>query len=408
MGQSVSNQHPDPPRPEDLPVRVADWCAGRMEDPVSRLAFLRKSVGDRSIIRPIERRLRLPARLRLSRAQLKSIGAGVLVLAALTVLSNSSRVPSPNPAVPHPRTTAGTVTAAGPSVWMVEQSPQSELWSNGLRIERSFETNTQPRRYQALVRDAETNIAAPYRSLPAGIVFHTTESGMAELEENNRGRLRRMTAGLLGYVQQQRSYNFVIDRFGRVWRVVRELNAANHAGQSIWADEHTTYIGLNQSFLGVALELQSECAPDCLSPAQIESTRILVEMLRSRYGIAAQNCVTHAQVSVNPHNFLLGNHVDWLNGFPFAKAGLPDNYRIPPAAIRSFGFVASDGYRAEAAPALRSAIQTAEHERRQAATAANSDESTAIRSGRSRYQRLHRTHALEPDNLTAETSSAPN
>ena len=31
-------------------------------------------------------------------------------------------------------------------------------------------------------------------------------------------------------------YNFLIDRFGRVYRVVQESDAANHAGNSIWAE----------------------------------------------------------------------------------------------------------------------------------------------------------------------------
>ncbi len=65
---------------------------------------------------------------------------------------------------------------------------------------------------------------------------------------------------------------------------------------------------------------------------------MLTEMLRGRYAIAAQNCVTHAQVSVNPASMLAGYHTDWASGFPFEQLGLPDNYAIPLPAITLFGF----------------------------------------------------------------------
>src|SRR4029077_19490572 len=74
------------------------------------------------------------------------------------------------------------------------------------------------------------------------------------------------------------------------------------------------------------------------NPAQIHSARILTEMLRSKYRIPAFNCVTHAQVSVNPSNMLIGYHTDWAGNFPFAEMGLPDNYQLPPASISVFGF----------------------------------------------------------------------
>jgi hypothetical protein len=61
-------------------------------------------------------------------------------------------------------------------------------------------------------------------------------------------------------------------------------------------------------------------------------------MLRSKYRIPASNCVTHAQVSVNPDNMLVGYHTDWAGNFPFAEMGLTDNYVTPPASIYAFGF----------------------------------------------------------------------
>ena len=61
-------------------------------------------------------------------------------------------------------------------------------------------------------------------------------------------------------------------------------------------------------------------------------------MLRSRYKIPGQNCVTHAQVSVNPSNMQIGYHVDWASSFPFERLGLPDNYATPSPAVLLFGF----------------------------------------------------------------------
>lgn len=142
---------------------------------------------------------------------------------------------------------------------------------------------------------------------------------------------------LLEVIRQKRAYHYVIDRFGRVFAVVGEPDAANHAGYSIWADAEGTYINLNDSFMGVAFEGQTGEAKQ-ITPAQIRAAKVLTEMLRSRYGIAAANCVTHAQVSVNPRNMLMGEHTDWAANFPFEALGLPDNYAIPPASFFIYGF----------------------------------------------------------------------
>jgi hypothetical protein len=61
-------------------------------------------------------------------------------------------------------------------------------------------------------------------------------------------------------------------------------------------------------------------------------------MLRSKYNIPATNCVTHAQVSINPSNFQIGYHTDWAGNFPFEAMGLPDNYSQPLASLNLFGF----------------------------------------------------------------------
>jgi hypothetical protein len=100
------------------------------------------------------------------------------------------------------------------------------------------------------------------------------------------------------------------------------------------------YVNLNHSFLGIAFETQTQVGQDLPSanPAQIRAARTLTEMLRAKYHIQSSNCVTHAQVSVNPGNMLIGYHTDWAGNFPFTEVGLRDNYTAPPASISAFGF----------------------------------------------------------------------
>ena len=86
------------------------------------------------------------------------------------------------------------------------------------------------------------------------------------------------------------------------------------------------------------MQSRPDGAGPSVNSAQIHAGRVLVEMLRSRYGIAASNCVTHAQVSVNPRNLRVSYHTDWAEGFPFRSLGLPDNYAHSPASVLLFGF----------------------------------------------------------------------
>ncbi len=117
----------------------------------------------------------------------------------------------------------------------------------------------------------------------------------------------------------------------------------NHAGSSVWAGrgKARSYVNLNSSFLGVAFEGQTGAAQE-VTQAQILAGRLLTEMLRARYSIAAEDCVTHAQVSVNPQNMLIGAHVDWAGQFPFASLDLPDNYALPLPSLYAFGFGSDD------------------------------------------------------------------
>jgi hypothetical protein len=142
---------------------------------------------------------------------------------------------------------------------------------------------------------------------------------------------------LLQFLRREHSYHYLIDRYGRVYRVVEESDAANHAGFSVWSDNQGVYVNLNDSFIGVAFEGKME-QREGITAAQVSAARQLTELIRTRYGIKPENCVTHAQVSVVPQNMRLANHMDWAQGFPWGSLNLPNNYRLPVPAVTAFGF----------------------------------------------------------------------
>ena len=233
-----------------------------------------------------------------------------------------------------------SVAAPSAEVWRVEQTQDFETYSNGLRVENQYAVSHRPRAYRAYSRDDSGGTSGERRTEPVGIVYHTTESLQAPFEPGQNSVLKRVGESLLEYVRRRRCYNFLIDRFGRVFRVVNESDAADHAGHSVWADDRYFYVNLNDSFIGISFEAQTVAAETRLgtSSAQVRAGAMLTEMLRSRYKIPAGNCVTHAQVSVNPSNMQIGYHVDWASSFPFEGLGLPDNYAVPSPAISLFGF----------------------------------------------------------------------
>jgi hypothetical protein len=308
-------------------IRVAR-AAGHIADPVSRLRFLRAAAPPPHSFR------------RRARRNLWILGA--LLLPASLVPMLITRPPA-KPEIVRAiaqRPAAPSQTAQPVTVWQIEQTNDSELYSNGLRISTRYSIAGPPRAYRAFPRQAAAGSATQLRSTPAGIVFHTSESCQAPFQAQETPVIKRLGEQLLEFVRRNRSYHYVIDRFGRVFRVVAESDVAYHAGHSVWADKNWFYLDLNRSFLGVSFETQTPAdggAP-IASPAQLRAAAMLIEMLRSRYPIPAENCVTHAQVSVNPANMLIGYHTDWAGGFPFAAVGLPDNYRQALPSVYAFGF----------------------------------------------------------------------
>lgn len=259
--------------------------------------------------------------------------------------------------------------AAPAKIWVVDSSAAIDTYSNGLRVEKKFATVNRPRAFYAYRRGKELELSLALQDRPVGIVFHTTESHMAEFTPANNRSLRHYGESLIGFIREKKAYNYVIDRFGRVFRVVEENEVAFHAGHSTWADDQSVYLNLNDSFLGVAFETQTVRGDENpqVTTGQIIAGRLLTEMLRTKYGIAAENCPTHAQVSVNPHNMIIGYHTDWAGNFPYEELGLPDNYALAVPAVMIFGFAYDPSFMASTGARMWKGLLAAEDEIREQA-----------------------------------------
>lgn len=311
--------------------------ASKIEDPVEKLRFLRKT---ERRVNQVETVLGRPQYWWLHNRKFWVAAVCLLLIPTYSLLSRRTSA-SNLPEAPLSARARPFKESPLEKTWLIESRSGVETWSNGLRIETKYATTNRPREYYAWNRNQPNSLLTqlPTRRA-AGIVFHTTESTLEELEEQKTRRLKLLGEGLLQYVQKEKAYHYVIDRFGRVFRIVAEDDAANHAGKSVWADDQWAYISLNDSFLAISFETQTRPGDEApiISQGQLDSGRMLTRMLRARYNIPAANCVTHAQVSINPSNFQIGYHTDWAGNFPFEAFGLPDNYDQPLASLHLFGF----------------------------------------------------------------------
>ena len=348
--------------PEKLPgFRTAAWIerkAQNISDPIERLKYLRQATAGRA-----------PSRFGWAPVRLGWEPIAALCLVAVLLSMRSDAHFRRQAEIPR-RVSSTRAQAELPNVWRIEETKDFEVYSNGLRIENQLAVANKPRSYQLVSTSLGLGKGmewGPRRSQPAGIVFHTTESDQAPFERTRQHDLHRIGQETLLFVRNKRAYHFVIDRFGRVHRIVVESDAANHAGNSVWADSQWLYLELNQSFLGVSFEasMQTDQAP--INEAQIHAARVLTEMLRSKYNIAAENCITHAQVSVNPDNMQIGYHTDWAANFPFREVGLPDNYARPLPGLYLCGFVYDRSYVASTGPRILAAIELSEERLAEAA-----------------------------------------
>ena len=361
---------------------LADWIAGQIPHPLIRLRFLQSTMVPRPSLYP---------------GMSYKSWTLVAILVVLLLLTAPASVPRVRAANGVPRLLVAVSPGPArvrveqtPEIWQVEKTDAFETYSNGLRIDNRFAIGTRPRSYLAFSATQPDDVRGERRLVPAGIVFHTTESLQVPFEPGHNSTLKGISVSLLAYVKAKRAYNFLIDRFGRVYRVVRESDAANHAGSSIWSDADWLYLDLNQSFLAVSFETrtlpgQEEAA---VNPAQVRSAAMLTDMLRKRYSIPAGNCVTHAQVSVNASNLRIGYHVDWASSFPFDQLGLPDNYALPLPSVSLAGFEFDADFEHKAGVRVFQEAQLAEQILRDRAAAANVEVPVYRRGLQKRYRRL--------------------
>ena len=333
-----------PISPKKSPMLAAaplvEWRANRISDPIERLRFLRRAAAYRSAV---------PAGFVgfVKHAAVAIFVVGLMV--PLALVSDASALWRKAPPVPltiPARKLEATAADAIPNIWQVEKSRDQEVYSNGLRVETKYIAAPLGPRPAKFVRYKADDLATEESASPFGIVYHTTESHMLPFEASRNSQLKYTGENLAGYVRAKRAYHYLIDRFGRVYQILPDAEHANHSGSSIWGDGKWSYLHLNTAFLAVAFEARTKPEPgqSVATAAQVLAARLLTETLRSRYRIDARNCVTHAQVSVNPTSFLIGEHTDWAADFPFESVGLNDNYESPIAAIGAFGFTADSIY----------------------------------------------------------------
>ena len=312
---------------------LVDLQAAQIADPVARLRYLRQKR-----IEGPETRRRWLRRLwpRPWHAIPPLVLFAFLLIPGPTASGTKTMLDRP---LPLPAASGAAWAAATGDIWLVDRTGSLETYSNGLRIENQFVTANRPRGQFPVFRGSLDHPEIQYATEPRGIVFHTTESLIPPLEKQRTNEILRLGRGLLSYVKQEKAYHFVIDRFARVHRVVPESDVAFPAGSSVWGDPRGVYVNLNDSFLGVAIEAATAEVQGVTS-AQVQALKSLTQFLRTKYRIPAGNCVTHAQVSVNPDPgyYKISYHTDWAGNFPFRDVDLPDNYALPTASVWAFGF----------------------------------------------------------------------
>jgi hypothetical protein len=200
------------PDQSELPRPWVDWTARQIHDPVWRLRFLQ------SVILPPPKASRWKSR--------KTIGLLTLLALGSVAAPLSLRKPGAARAAPPSLPTLPPIHRVEPpvapsaDVWPVEETGNFETYSNGLRIENQYAVSHRPRAYVAFSLNDPEGASGEKRTGPVGIVYHTTESLQAPFESSQNNLLKRVGESLLDYVRRRRCYNFLIDRFGRAFRIV--------------------------------------------------------------------------------------------------------------------------------------------------------------------------------------------
>ncbi len=178
--------------------------AGGIGDPVSRLRFLQMATAQ------------VPASARVRYHWL--IWSAVLLTIVIPFwVRRAAGFPEPPKARllrPEPSLTP---KAKVTPVWQVEKTGDSEVYSNGLRIDTRFTVLNHPRTYLVFRRDGAHAGRPDVRSQPVGIVYHTTESRQAPFEAQDNRVLMRLGESLLEYVRRERA----LPLFDRPLRALR-------------------------------------------------------------------------------------------------------------------------------------------------------------------------------------------
>jgi hypothetical protein len=385
-------------------VVALEETSRKINDPVAKLRYLRGSIAQyqESQAReepPTPRSLALLAGLAV--AAVLAFGGAAWHFSRPAVAAQAPVV-LPVVAEELPALLSGVTPA---TIWLVEKSETSEHYSNGLRIDTAFEVAGEPRQYRLFA--AGRGMRGDVQDKPVGILFHTSESDIWPLDESYNENLRTSSQSLLRYLQRNKVYNYLIDRFGRVFRVVTDETKANHAGHSVWTKKDDIYVGLNASFLGVSFETRWEGGRALpITAAQLSAGRNLTDWLRQQWKIEPDMCTGHGLVSINAKKHLIGHHVDWARGFPFEAFGLPDQYvrMAPHVALFGLGYdVDFLKVMGEPWPGVREAERVLE-------TAALDQGRTVEELRRERqalYDRFQAEHAKEQELLAAERGGRP-
>ncbi|HJQ70718.1 MAG TPA: peptidoglycan recognition family protein [Blastocatellia bacterium] len=336
-----------------------------------------------------------------------AIGTGASVIYAAMRLATSMSPPKDaNPNAPDriagnsdgANAVAAIGTEAGLSldkVWLAESGDGFEFYSNGARVLTEFEIDGKERRFYSFNADALFNDSESFdqESKPIGILYHISESDLLPFAGKYNSSLQGRSRALLEYAREKALYNYLIDRFGRTYRIVRDEQTANHAGNSVWSDGERVYVNLSASFIGICFEGKSEVGaavgPEGINEAQIYAARVLTAVLRSKYGIADANCVTHGLVSVNPSNRLMGYHTDWVAGFPFEAVGLSNKYETELVTVSRLGFAYDQPYIAAAGGKRWAGLERADARLKEAAAVEGVSVEVARREGWKVFQRAH-------------------
>ncbi|HET9532525.1 MAG TPA: peptidoglycan recognition family protein [Blastocatellia bacterium] len=281
-------------------------------------------------------------------------------------------------------------------VWLAEQGDGYEFYSNGARVLTQHETTGAARRFYRFSLDALPGGSDETEAVtaPIGILYHLSESDLLPFADNYNSSLQDRSRALLEYAREHELYNYIIDRFGRIYRIVRDEFTANHAGNSMWSDGRSLYVGLSPSFIGICFEGRSSgggaVGPDGINEAQIYAARVLTAVLRSKYDISDANCVTHGLVSINPSNRLMGYHTDWVAGFPFEALGLSNKYETELVAVSRFGFAYDRAYIAAAGGRSWPGLERAESALREGAKREGRTVEEDRRMGWRSFQQIYR------------------